>query len=63
MQRVVKKVENKDAYSKRVSKIKFRVKANYFNGELKITDIMLQGGSSSSSWNGHPSEVRWSFNE
>jgi hypothetical protein len=29
-------------------------------GQVNITDIMLQGGSISTVWEYHPSEIRWS---
>jgi len=28
-------------------------------GDFNVTDIMLQGGSISTKWAGHPSEIRW----
>jgi hypothetical protein len=28
-------------------------------GEVGITDLMLQSGSISTVWSGHPSELRW----
>lgn len=30
-------------------------------GDVYITDIMFQGGDLATSWVGHPSEIRWSF--
>ena len=30
-------------------------------GDIYVTDIMLQGGSVATTWVGHPSEIRWSF--
>mgnify|MGYP001271607612 CR=1 FL=1 len=29
-------------------------------GQVNVTDIMLQGGSISTNWSYHPSELRWS---
>lgn len=47
-----------DSY-KRVVKIKVRLVGYRFTGTIFITDIMLQGGSVPTEWNGHPSEIRW----
>lgn len=62
MDTVIKKIPNKNS-DKRVSKIKLRIKIKDSTGNFKITDIMLQGGSKGTTWNAHPSEVRWAFNE
>lgn len=35
--------------------------ANTTTPAIYITDIMLQGGSVATSWVGHVSEIRWSF--
>lgn len=34
---------------------------NCTSGSVNVTDIMLQGGTISTIWAGHPSEVRWSL--
>lgn len=58
-------------YSKKVSYMQVIVQAND-SGEVEgtdnrqdpavyFTDIMLQGGSVATSWVGHVSEIRWSF--
>lgn len=47
-----------DTY-KRVVSIKVRLVGYRFTGTIFITDIMLQGGSIPTEWNGHPSEIRW----
>lgn len=52
------KVIPADSY-KRVVKIKVRLVGYRFTGTIFITDIMLQGGSVPTEWNGHPSEIRW----
>lgn len=52
------KVIPADSY-KRVVKIKVRLVGYRFTGTIFITDIMLQGGSIPTEWNGHPSEIRW----
>ena len=52
------KVIPADSY-KRVVKIKVRLAGYRFTGTIFITDIMLQGGSVPTEWNGHPSEIRW----
>lgn len=60
MERFVKVIENTKG---NVVKIKVKIKCKDSTGKIKLTDIMLQPGSMGSSWSGHPSEVRWSFNE
>ncbi|WP_245543923.1 hypothetical protein [Mahella australiensis] len=42
-------------------KITLKVVVRDAAGTVKITDIMLQGGSMATTWVGHPSEIRWSF--
>lgn len=47
--------------SKAVQSIKITLVANDMKqGEINITDLMLQGGRVSSNWAYHPSEIRWS---
>ena len=48
--------------AKRVVKIKVKAICEDATGKISVTDIMLQAGSNASSWNGHPSEVRWCQN-
>lgn len=45
--------------SKRIVKIKVRLVGSRFSGTIYITDIMLQGGTIPTEWNGHPSEIKW----
>lgn len=45
--------------SKRVVKIKVRLVGSKFSGTIYITDIMLQGGTIPTEWNGYPSEIKW----
>jgi len=52
------KVENS---SKGVEAVKVSlVSKNVKNGEVNVTDLMLQGGGISTVWVYHPSELRWS---
>ncbi|AIC96379.1 MULTISPECIES: hypothetical protein [Shouchella] len=46
--------------SKSVSEVEVRFVASNFSGQASITDAMLQGGTTSTNWTGHPSEHRWS---
>ncbi|AEE95280.1 hypothetical protein [Mahella australiensis] len=45
----------------RVQKITVKLTTRDCTGVVKVTDIMLQGGSIATTWVGHPSEIRWSF--
>lgn len=54
-----KTIEKKNM-SKGISSIEIKVVANDTQGEINITDLMLQGGSSTTTWAYHPSEIRWS---
>lgn len=47
--------------SKGIESITVEVIAQDFTGTVHVTDIMLQGGSVATTWVGHPSEIRWSF--
>ena len=49
--------------SDKVAKLKIKVVVKNLTGTFNITDLMLQTGDKSTIWNGHPSEVRWTFNE
>ncbi|WP_026963068.1 hypothetical protein [Alicyclobacillus herbarius] len=44
-----------------IESITVEVVAEDFTGTLHVTDIMLQGGNIATTWVGHPSEIRWSF--
>ncbi|AEE98020.1 hypothetical protein Mahau_2898 [Mahella australiensis 50-1 BON] len=55
------KTFNPQAGGLRVCKITLKVVVRDAAGTVKITDIMLQGGSMATTWVGHPSEIRWSF--
>lgn len=55
------KLTPKDGGGKKVKKITIAVKIYDTTGTLKITDMLLQGGSVATPWVGHPSEVRWSY--
>lgn len=45
--------------SKDVESIKVSVEVSKCEGKINITDVMLQSGDTSLSWNGHPSEMKW----
>lgn len=45
----------------RVEGIKVRFIVENVKGRVYVTDIMLQGGSIATTWVGHPSEIKWSF--
>lgn len=32
-------------------------------GTFYVTDMMFQGGSIATTWVGHPSEIKWSFDD
>lgn len=58
---VNKMLEVPDA-SRGVSAIEVEfVMENCEAGSVNVTDIMLQGGTISTVWTGHPSEMRWSL--
>lgn len=44
---------------KTVESIVVRLVINDAEGNLKVTDVMLQGGTISTVWTAHPSEIRW----
>ncbi|GAA0360904.1 hypothetical protein [Bacillus horti] len=46
---------------KRVEYVEVRPIVENSTGEVRVTDIMLQGGTVATVWTGHPSEIRWSF--
>lgn len=47
--------------SERVEGIKVKFIVEDIKGKICVTDIMLQGGSVATTWVGHPSEIKWSF--
>lgn len=49
--------------SDKVVRISLKVIVKNLTGTFNVTDLMLQTGDKSAIWNGHPSEVRWLFNE
>lgn len=49
--------------SKKIEKIRLKVKVKDVSVGFNITDIMLQTGDKAGAWNSHPSEIRWAFNE
>ncbi|WP_373896389.1 hypothetical protein [Virgibacillus sp. CBA3643] len=46
--------------SKTVEAVEVSLVSDDLEGEAYITDLMLQGGSISTVWVYHPSEIRWS---
>lgn len=48
-----------EAQNGRVTEIKLTLVIEKASGTVGVTDIMLQGGSIGTMWNGHPSELRW----
>lgn len=60
MESFAKKIQPERA-SSRIKKIKIRLVVSDCTGIIKATDIMLQGGSTATRWIGHPSEIKWSF--
>ncbi len=46
---------------KKVDYIDVELVMNDYKGTVYFTDIMFQGGSLPTSWVGHVSEIRWSF--
>lgn len=47
--------------SKRVDYLDVSIEMNDSKGTAYFTDLMFQGGSVATSWVGHVSEIRWSF--
>lgn len=43
----------------KVTEIKIALVIEDAEGGVNITDLMLQGGTISTVWCGHPSEIRW----
>jgi hypothetical protein len=44
---------------KTVESIVVRLVIKDAEGNFKVTDLMLQGGTISTVWTAHPSEIRW----
>jgi len=61
MEIFLKKVQPQQTGSQRTIKIKMRLVVKDCTGTLKVTDLMLQGGPVATPWVGHPSEIKWSF--
>ncbi len=47
--------------SKRVDYIDVMLEMTDYSGEVYFTDIIFQGGGVATSWVGHVSEIKWSF--
>lgn len=65
MQKVTTVISKNDDSSTNTSdvvvKVTVKTIVKNLTGTFNITDIMLQTGDKSSVWNGHPSEMRWTF--
>lgn len=48
-------------YRSRVKRIIVRPFINNCSGNIYMTDLLLQGGSSATGWVGHPSEIRFTL--
>lgn len=48
--------------SKGLKEITVKVVAKNIRGTVNVTDLMLQGGRTSTNWEGHLSEKRWHDN-
>ncbi|SCY88612.1 hypothetical protein [Alkaliphilus peptidifermentans] len=47
--------------SKRVDYIDVMLEMTDYSGAVYFTDIIFQGGGVATSWVGHVSEIKWSF--
>lgn len=47
--------------SRKVDHIDVSLLAEDCQGDVFVTDVMLQSGTVATSWVGHVSEIRWSF--
>lgn len=54
------KVIKIDKTSKSVESVEVSLVADDMQGQVNITDLMLQGGGISTVWVYHPTEIRWS---
>lgn len=45
--------------NKEVVSIDVSVVVEKCEGEVRVTDIMLQSGDTALTWNAHPSEIKW----
>lgn len=43
----------------RTVEITVKIVADKAEGDINVTDIMLQGGAIGTKWSGHPSEIQW----
>lgn len=48
-----------DASKGTVSEIKVTLLVEDVDGQVNFTDVMLQGGTITTKWSGHPSEIKW----
>lgn len=48
-----------DASKGTVSEIKVTLLVDDVDGEVNFTDVMLQGGTITTKWSAHPSEIKW----
>lgn len=56
---MVKKIETDT--SRKVDHIDVEIIAKDYTGTFYFTDVMFQSGTVATSWVGHVSEIRWSF--
>ncbi|SMO48587.1 hypothetical protein [Melghirimyces algeriensis] len=47
--------------SRTVANVQVRLVVSDLTGTIRVTDLMLQGGSIATVWTGHASEITWSF--
>jgi hypothetical protein len=47
--------------SRKVDHIDVEILAKDYQGTVNFTDIMFQSGTVATTWVGHVSEIRWSF--
>jgi len=47
--------------TKKVERIEVRLCLEDASGQVNVADIVLQGGRLATLWNGHPAELRFSF--
>lgn len=59
--RYFNKTVNAESLSKGVQSVKVTlVASDVKQGEINVTDLILQGGKIATNWSYHPSEIRWS---
>ena len=49
--------------SKGVLSITVKLVAENFEGDVNVTDVMLQGGTLGTLWHPHVSEIKWSVDK